>query len=151
MIRNSGTTQRETLAVYSLVANLQYGYLVTKNKIIISLVRARRTFLAKLKSALALEPRCHATVYTIKNSSVRDIMSGKMEKWKESVLQVNTLVHAVNSFPACTPKRWSLVSQLVTLISQSEGGGCPPFIEFDIPSRDKSKCTWYTINTGWIL
>ena len=145
------------LAVYNLVANLQYGCyylqygnLVTKNKIIISLVRARRTFLAKVKSALALalEPRCHANVYTIKNSSVRDIMSGKMEKWKASVLQVNALVHAVNSFPACTPKRWSLVSQLVTLISESEGGGCPLFIEFDIPSRDKSKCTWYAINTG---
>ena len=54
-------------------------------------------------------------------------------KLKASLLQVNALVHSVNSFPAFTPKRWSLVSQLVTFSSSIEGGGGPPIFEVEIP------------------
>ena len=36
-------------------------------------------------------------------------------KWRVSLLQINALVYAVNNFPESTPKRWSLISQLVCL------------------------------------
>ena len=39
-------------------------------------------------------------------------------KLRESMLQVNALVHAVNSFPEKMPKRWSLISQLVSLVEE---------------------------------
>lgn len=58
-----------------------------------------------------------------------------MEKVKLSLLQVNALVHAVNSFPENTPKRWSLVSELVSVVSHVEDGGNPPFIEVEINLR----------------
>ena len=59
-----------------------------------------------------------------------------MEKlvWKISVLQVNALVRAVHSFPAHTPKRWSLVSELVTLAAAYEGDR-GTFIELQVPSK----------------
>ena len=37
--------------------------------------------------------------------------------------QVNALVHAVNSFPERMPKRWSLISQLVSLVQESAREG----------------------------
>lgn len=55
--------------------------------------------------------------------------------WKISVLQVNTLVHAVHSFPAHTPKRWSLVSELVILAAAYEEGDRGTFIELQVPSK----------------
>ena len=62
-----------------------------------------------------------------------------MEKVKLSVLQVNALVHAVNSFPENTPKRWSLVSELVSIVSRAEDGGSPPFIEVKINLKHAGK------------
>ena len=61
----------------------------------------------------------------------------QMEKfvWKVSVLQVNALVHAVHSFPAHTHKRWSLVSELVTLATAYEEGERRTFIELQVPSN----------------
>ena len=56
-----------------------------------------------------------------------------------SVLQLNALVHAVNSFPENTPKRWSLVSELVSMVSHMEDGGSPPFVEVEINSRHTGK------------
>ena len=35
-----------------------------------------------------------------------------------SMLQVNALVHEVNSFPEKMPKRWSLISQLVSMVEE---------------------------------
>lgn len=55
--------------------------------------------------------------------------------WKVSVLQVNALVHAVHSFPAHTPKRWSLVSELVTLAAVYEEGERRTFVELQVPSK----------------
>ena len=43
-----------------------------------------------------------------------------LAKWRESLLQVNALVHAVGSFPESTPKRWALISQLVCLAKEWE-------------------------------
>ena len=54
--------------------------------------------------------------------------------WKVSVQQVYMLVHAVHSFPVHTPKRWALVSELVTLTTQYEEGDEGTFIELQMPS-----------------
>ena len=52
-----------------------------------------------------------------------------------SVLQVNALVHAARSFPAHTPKRWSLVSELVILAALYEEGDRRTFVELQVPSK----------------
>ena len=43
-------------------------------------------------------------------------------KLRASLLQVNSLVHAVQSFPESMPKRWALISQLVCLAKEWESG-----------------------------
>lgn len=64
-----------------------------------------------------------------------------MEKpvWKVSILQVNALIHAVQSFPAHTPKRWMLVSEFVNLATAYEDGVKGTFIQLQIPT---SKNSW---------
>ena len=51
--------------------------------------------------------------------------------WK---ISVNALVHAVHSFPAHTPKRWSLVSELVTVAAAYEGER-RTFVELQVPTK----------------
>lgn len=44
----------------------------------------------------------------------------KQPTLKVSLLHVNALVHAVNSFPLNTPKRWSLISHLVNEVDAKD-------------------------------
>ena len=36
--------------------------------------------------------------------------------WRVKLAHVHALLHAVNSFPANTPRRWQLVSQLLSFV-----------------------------------
>jgi len=56
--------------------------------------------------------------------------------WKINVLQLNALVHAVDSFPPNTPKRWSLVSQLVCL-----GTNVTSSLTVEVGAGGGSSCT----------
>ena len=58
-------------------------------------------------------------------------------KLRVSVLQVNALVHAVNSFPDGMPKRWSLISQLVSMVDESIQLEEAAYIHFDINTPGK--------------
>ena len=40
--------------------------------------------------------------------------------WRVKLAHVHALVHAVNSFPANTPRRWQLVSQLLSFVNGGE-------------------------------
>lgn len=44
-----------------------------------------------------------------------DVIATKSTKWRASLLQINALIHGIKNFPESTPKRWSLISQLVCL------------------------------------
>ena len=106
--------------------------------------------LDKARGAIYPGQCCHALcereVYVTYQYSMQSCSAfALMEKlvWKVSVLQVNALVHAVHSFPAHTPKRWTLVSELVTLAAAYEEGDKGTFIELQVPSKSR--------NTGELL
>ena len=40
--------------------------------------------------------------------------------WRVKLADVHALVHAVNSFPANTPRRWQLVSQLLSFVDDGD-------------------------------
>ena len=55
-------------------------------------------------------------------------------KLRASLLQVNSLVHAVQSFPESMPKRWVLLSQLVSLAKEWESGSTAETVYINIGS-----------------
>ena len=76
---------------------------------------------------LPCERDCTCMQYSLHNSLFR-----WKTLWKVSVLQVNALVHAVQ---AHTPKRWSLVSDLVILAASYKEGDRRTFVELQVPSE----------------
>lgn len=64
------------------------------------------------------------------------------------MLQVNALVHAVNSFPEKTPKRWSLISQLVSLVAQDDTAAAA-YMEL-ATNIQPTKGTLLSLSTLWL-
>lgn len=56
--------------------------------------------------------------------------------WRVKLTEVHALVYAVNCFPENTPRRWYLVSQLLSYCNDGQGGIC---VEVGLPSEHDSQ------------